>query len=110
MSRKKEVVQRCMDGVRSGLCLLIFAICWIGCANAQPTSPARVVSPPIDRLFIFSRNWPTEEVELALIRDAGQSTLTLYRPARDGRPRIMLDSIGPGQKEPEEFAAMRRIA
>jgi hypothetical protein len=64
------------------------------------------VSPPIDRLFVYARTWPTEEVELALIRDAGESTVTLFRPARDGRPRIVLDSVGPGPEDVEEVGAM----
>ena len=45
---------------------------------------------------------------LAVIRDAGESTVVLFRQARDGQPRIVLDSIGPGPKEqePEEVREM----
>lgn len=120
MSRDKEVVQRYMErgrkgaleAVRSGLCLLICAACCIGCTkraepNELPASPARAsVSPSIDRLLMFARDWPREEVELALTRKPGRSTVTLFRPARDGRPRIVLDSIGPGPDDAEEVRAM----
>ena len=96
--------------VRTGVWLVICAACCVGCANrATPTAlPASApsVSPPIDRLFIYVRNWPTEEVELVLVRRPGNSTLTMYRPARDKRPPIMLESIGPGQPEPEMVSAM----
>lgn len=83
---------------------LTVAVCvaCIGCDNS-PTAP---VSPPIDRLFIYARNWPSEEVELALIRNAGESTVTLFLPAREDHPRIVLDSIGPGAEEPEEVRTM----
>jgi hypothetical protein len=64
------------------------------------------VSPPIDRLFIFVRKWPTEDVQLTLIRDAGESTVTLFRQARDGRPRIVLDSIGPAREDADMVVAM----
>ena len=75
----------------------------IGCTDS-PTAPE--VSPPIDRLFIYATNWPNDEVELALIREAGQSTLTLFRPGREWRPRLVLDSVGPGPDEPEEVREM----
>jgi len=75
----------------------------IGCSDS-PTSPA--VSPPIDRLFIYARNWPSEEAEIALIREAGKSTLTLFIPARVEHPRIVLDSIGPSPEEPEKVRVM----
>ena len=88
---------------RRYLAVAMGVACSIGCSDS-PTSPP--VSPPIDRLFIFATNWPTEEVEFALIRESGQSTVMLFRPARDGNPRIMLDSIGPSQGEPEEVGAM----
>lgn len=78
----------------------------IGCSDS-PTSPARpTTSPPIDRLFIFVRNWPTDYVELSLTRDAGGSTLVLFHPPGDGRPRTVIDSIGPGANEPEEVRTM----
>lgn len=64
----------------------------------------RCVSP-IDRLLLFTAN-SAEEVELALIRNAGQTTLTLFRPARPGKPRLVVDSIGPGPEEPEEVRVM----
>ena len=80
---------------------ICIALC-IGCRDS-PTSP---VSPPIDRLFIFARNWPDDYVELSLIRDAGGSTLVLFRPYREGHPRTVIDSIGPGATEPEEVHTM----
>lgn len=89
-----------LDAVRRGLCLVLCAA-GVGCSDS-PSSPAQA-SPPIDRLFIFARNWPTDYVEVALIRSAGGSTTTLFRPYAPGRPRIVLDSIGPGPEEPEEI-------
>ena len=77
------------------------ALC-LGC-DGGPTSP---MSPPLDRVFIYARNWPTEEVEIALIRQAGQSTLTLFVPAREEHPRIVLDSVGPAAEEPDEVRTM----
>lgn len=89
---------------RRYLTVAIAAAVCIGCSDS-PTSPA--VSPPIDRLFIFARTL-TEDVTLALIRDGGESTVVLFRQARDGQPRIVLDSIGPDPKEqePEEIRVM----
>ena len=66
------------------------------------TSPRPVASPPIDRLLVFVRNWPTDYVELALTRDAGGVTLVLFHPPGDGQPRVVIDSIGPGAEEPAE--------
>lgn len=78
----------------------ILAVAGIGCRDAEPTSPT--ASPPITRLFIFARNsWTAEDVTLALIRTADGSTVTLFRDATvDGRPRTVLDSIGPFQEDP----------
>ena len=81
----------------------IGAACCIGCGDPS-TSPG--VSPPIDRLLIYATNWPTEEVEFAMTRNAGESTVVLFRPARPGRPRLVLDSIGPSPTAPEEVRAM----
>jgi hypothetical protein len=79
------------------------ALC-IGCTDPA-TSPA--ASPPIDRLLIFVRDL-NEDVTLHLTRNAGGSTVVLFRQASPGRPRIVLDSVGPGPKsqEPEEIRAM----
>jgi hypothetical protein len=77
----------------------------VGCTDS--TSPARAPeSPPIDRLFIFVRDWPTDYVELSLIRDAAGSTLVLFRPPAEGQPRVVIDSIGPGATEPAEIGMM----
>ena len=102
MSSNEEVMQHYTGAVRHGLRLLMVAAFCIGCTDS-PTSP---VSPPIDRLFIFARNWPNDYVELSLIRDAGGSTLVLFRPYREGHPRMVIDSIGPGAEEPEEVHTM----
>ena len=57
-------------------------------------------------MFIFVRDWPRGDVELNLIRDAGGSAVTLFHPARDGQPRVLLDSIGPADAEPEELVTL----
>ena len=104
-------MQRNMNGFRgSRLYFLMVAACCIACtsragSNAEPMSVGGA-SPPIDRLNIFVRDWPTYDVELTLVRDARGSTLTLFRQARDGRPRIVLDSIGPAPQDPEEISAL----
>jgi hypothetical protein len=85
------------------LALALAAAGGIGCTD-KPTAPP--VSPPIDRFYLFTRNWPTEEVELALIREGGQSTLTVFLPERDDHPRIVLDSVGPSPDEPAEITEM----
>jgi hypothetical protein len=97
---------------RGGVWLLIGAAWSVGCAyRAEPdalpaSSGLAVKSPPIDRLFLFVRDTPRDDVELTLIRDAGKSTVTLIRPARPGRPRVVLDSIGPGENDAEMVVAM----
>ena len=98
--------------VRSGLSLLIVAASCIACTrradpNVVPASPmGAFVSPSIERLDLYVRNWPDEFVELTLVRRAGQSTVTLFRPAHDGRPRFVFDSIGPGPKDAEMVVAL----
>ena len=75
-----------------------------GCSDS--TSPAPEVAPPIDRLEMFvrdTREFPGEEVEFVLKRSASGSTLTVFRPGREWRARLVLDSIGPGAEEPEEI-------
>ena len=83
---------------RLSMCLLMLPLL-ASCKDS--TSPAPEESPPIDRMFIFVRNWPTEYVELALTRDAAGVTLVLFHPPGDGEPRTVIDSIGPGAAEPE---------
>lgn len=86
---------------------LIAAAFWLGCGMATPTSPEpEIPAPPIYRFLLYARNWPIEEVELALVRDTGGSTVTLFRPARDGRPRVVLDSVGPNPADTEEVRVM----
>ena len=84
------------------LMVAIGAACCLGCGD----SPTFSESPPIDRMFIFVRNWPTDYVELSLIREAGGSTLVLFRPPAEGQPRMVIDSIGPGATEPPEIATI----
>ena len=103
VGRSHSVRRRALAAARSALCLLTFAAWSIGCSD-EPTSPA--VLPPIDRVLIYARNWPTEEVELAWVRESGHSTVTLFRPARDGQPRLVLDSIGPDLEDPEKVSEM----
>ena len=78
------------------------------CSNA--TSPDRV-SPPlaaseIDRLLVFVRDWPDDYVEIDFKRQAGGSTLIMYRPPQPGVPRILLDSIGPVTEDPQEIVEL----
>lgn len=71
------------------------------------TSPAPAPPPEsIDRLLIYARNWPTEEVEFALTRSDAGSTVVLFRPARDGNPRLVLDSIGPVAEDVADVRTM----
>jgi hypothetical protein len=93
------------------LCAACIACC-IGCTDS-PTSPDRsTVSPPIDHLFIFVRDWPNEYVEIELTRNAGASTVIMYRPAQPAaggqpaQPRVLLDSIGPGKEDPPEIVEL----
>ena len=84
--------------------LPLLAICFafLGCSDS-PSSPDR---PPIDRLELFARDtreFPGEEVEVILTRGSSGSTLTVFRPGREWRPRLVLDSIGPGAQEPDEI-------
>jgi hypothetical protein len=94
------------QAVRGGLCVLACAAYSIGCTDA-PTSPAQAFkSPPIDRLQIFVRDWPNEYVEIDVVRNAGQSTVIVFRPSQPGQPRILLDSIGPADRDAEEVAKL----
>ena len=89
---------------RLSKCLLMLPL-FASCSDS--TSPAPPVeSPPIDRLLVFVRNWPTDYVELALTRDAAGVTLVLFHPPGDGQPRVVIDSIGPGATEPAEIGEL----
>ena len=92
---------------RLSTCVWMLALC-ASCSSA--TSPARV-SPPlaaseIDRLLVFVRDWPDDYVEIDFRRQAGGSTLIVYRPPQPGVPRILLDSIGPGTEDPPEIVEL----
>ena len=91
--------------VRSGLALLLCAVVSLGCTDSTPTSPA---ASEIDRLLIFVRDWPDDYVEIDFRRNAGESTLIMYRPAQPGLPRILLDSIGPTREDPAEVVELLR--
>ena len=89
------------------LTVAICAAILTGCSDSpSPTSPDE---PSIDRLEMFvrdTREFPGEEVEVVLARDATGSTLSVFRTERDWRPRLLLDSIGPGAEEPDEIREM----
>jgi len=92
---------------RMSTCLWMLALC---ASCSSPTSPARE-SPPlaaaeIDRLLVFVRNWPDDYVEIDFQRQAGGSTLIMYRPPQPGVPRVLLDSIGPVTEDPEEIVEL----
>lgn len=82
--------------------LLAICVAFLGCSDS-PTSSAE---PEIDRIDMFvrdTREFPGEEVEFELRRTASGSSLKVWRPAREWRARLLLDSIGPGAEEPEEI-------
>ena len=89
---------------RRHVTVAICAAFLIGCSD-EPTSTSPD-HPSINRLEMFvrdTREFPGEEVEFVLARSDSGSTLTVFRPAREWRPRLVLDSIGPGAQEPEEI-------
>jgi hypothetical protein len=90
------------------LVLLICAVCCLGCSKDDPTSPDTRWLPAseIDRLLVFVRDWPNEYVEIDFKRNAGASTLIMYRPPQPGLPRVLLDSVGPSSEDPEEIAEL----
>jgi hypothetical protein len=93
--------------VRRGLCLLILTA-GLGCDDS-PTSLVRPSgSPPIERLQIFVTDWPDRHVEIDFRRQAGGSTLVMFRPPQPGVPRVLLDSIGPNAEDPEEIVELLR--
>src|SRR3712207_3133848 len=97
-----------MIGPRSGLRLLICAVCCVGCNSARPASPDRreVAASEIDRLQIFVRDWPDDYVEIDFKRNAGESTLTIFRPPQPGAPRVLIDSIWPNREDPAEIVEL----
>jgi hypothetical protein len=96
--------------VRSVLSILICAAACIGCstrAGAQSTTPASAASRSLDVILIFVRDSDArEDVEFESVRKKGRTTIKLYREARPGRPRILLDSIPSGEKEPEQVTTI----
>ena len=88
------------------LAVAIVVACSVGCSD-EPTSPDReIAASEIDRLAIFVRDWPDEYVEIRLERNAGQSTLVIFRPPQPGLPRVVIDSIGPSKDDTEEIAEL----
>ena len=90
------------------MCLWMLLL-YAGCSDS--TSPDGE-SPPlpaseIDRLLVFVRNTPEGDfVEIDFQRQAGGSTLLVYRPPQPGTPRILLDSIGPVAEDPPEIVEL----
>lgn len=85
----------------------MLAVC-ASCSNSAEPAP---VSPPlpaseIDRLMIFVRDWPDDYVEIDFRRQAGGSTLVVFRPSQPGVPRVVLDSLGPVAEDPQEIAEL----
>jgi hypothetical protein len=93
-----------MKALRSRLWLLISAVCCFSCTNGMEPNASELF--PIDRMLIFVRDWPNEYVEIDLKRNGSQSTFTIYRPPQPGQPRILLDSIGPAEGDPEEIVEL----
>jgi hypothetical protein len=86
--------------------LLAIVACCVGCSNTTGTAGRGAKSPPIDRLFIYVRDWPKEEAHLTFVRDKGKSTVVLVRPGSEGRRGILLDSIGPDEKDAEMIVVL----
>ena len=89
---------------RLSMCLWMLALC---ASCSDPTSPAPpLADSEIDRLQIFVRNWPEDYVEIDFRRQAGGSTLVVFRPQQPGVPRVLLDSIGPVAQDPPEITEL----
>jgi hypothetical protein len=92
---------------RMSTCLWMLALC-VSCSDS--TSPDRVPPPlaasEIDRLVVFVRDWPDRYVEVDFRRQAGGSTLVVFRPSQPGVPRVLLDSIGPSAEDPAEIVEL----
>lgn len=93
--------------IRLSKCLLLLALC-ASCSDSA--SPDRRSQPlpasEIDRLIVFVRDWPDRYVEIDFRRQAGGSTLIVYRPSQPGVPRILIDSIGPSAEDPPEIVEL----
>lgn len=91
-------------GSMRALAIATCAAVSIACSGADATGP--VPASEIDRLLIFVRDYPNEYVEIDFKRQAGASTLIVYRPPQPGIPRILLDSIGPNTDDPPEVTQL----
>ena len=102
--------------LRSGLASLCAALS-LACGDSHPTAPAKPLSvADIDRMKIFVRNWPSENVaeyvQVDFERIGGRSMMVMYRPAQPAtgslpaEPRMVLDSIGPQDEPPPEIVAI----
>lgn len=88
--------------------LLICLAISMGCTEA-PTSPpdtSWATVAEIDQLLLYVRDWPDEYVEVVLERNAGESTMIIFRPPRPGVPRILIDSVGPSTETPAEIVEL----
>jgi hypothetical protein len=94
-----------MRPTRSLAAAIAAAFC-IGCSDPGTAPGGATAASEIDRLQIFVRDWPNEYVEIDFRRKAGASTLVVFRPAQPGRPRILLDSIGPNTEDPQEIVEL----
>ena len=89
------------------IAVIVGVMCCFGCTDSSPVQPdTRVPASSIERLQIYVRGWPIDEVELDMNVVEGQRRLILYRPARDGQPELLLASISPDMKEWENVDAL----
>jgi hypothetical protein len=95
---------------RRNILFLISAACCLGCAEDTITAPDNrwLATSEIERLVVFARDWPGEYVEVDLKRDAGKSTLVIFRPPQPGVPRVLIDSIGPNEEDPAEIVELMK--
>jgi hypothetical protein len=94
--------------VKRGALLAITGLL-VGCASAPAPNAGtvpRTAAASITRFDIFVRNGRYDVAELALTRQGGRSTVTLARPEYEGRPRVLLDSVGPSEADAEKVVAM----
>jgi hypothetical protein len=89
------------------LCRMLHRVRHRAKPNAMPVASGEAaVARPIDRFDLFVRNAAHEAVELTLTRNARGVTVTLARPAYNGRRETVLDSIRPGGQDDEKILPM----
>ena len=91
---------------RLSMCLGMLVLC--ASCNDPTSSPStqRLDAEEIDRLVVFARDWPDRYVEVDFRRQAGGSTLVVFRPPQPGVPRVLIDSIGPSAEDPAEIVEL----